>query len=177
MDPDDVKEEDPQDYAQLEKDSDDEEEDEPDEHLLGEAKVTLRRPVGAIVEKRAASEETTTWTVVTGVTKDTRIEWSALFHAKVVGPKGGIPMSEDVDVDLLIIVLIYLNPGNIEDDLSRLNEEGFRKRECWKRVTQHDWVGVIDIIYVAQQFNRQEKGLYGHLWRHEGGRHLTFSAS
>jgi hypothetical protein len=68
---------------------DEEEEDEPDEHLLREGEATLRRLVGATVGKRAAGKGTDIWIVFTGVTKDTtRSERSALFHDTVAGLKG-----------------------------------------------------------------------------------------
>jgi hypothetical protein len=126
-----VEEEDPQDQPHGVLDSDEEDRDGdgdgPDEHLLSEAEATLRRLVGAIVEKTAAGEETVVWTFVPAVTTDTRKERSTDFREKGVGLKGGIPTSNDGDVDLLSLWL-HLYCGKIEDDLRRLNEEGFRKK-------------------------------------------------
>jgi hypothetical protein len=122
-----VEEEDPQNQLQLALDSDDEEEDGPDEHLLNDAEATLRRLVGATVEKMAAGEDTGVRTVVPTVTTNTRKEGSTDFRDKGVGLNGGIPTSKDDDVNLLNLWL-HLYPEKIEDDLCRMNEEGFRKK-------------------------------------------------
>jgi hypothetical protein len=74
-----VEEEDPQDQPKLALDSDDEGEDGPDEHLLSEAEATLRRVLGANVEKMAAGEENVVWTNVHVVTTNTRKERSTNF--------------------------------------------------------------------------------------------------
>jgi hypothetical protein len=134
-----VEEEDPQDQPKVALDSDEEDRNGdghgPDEHLLSEAEATLRRLVGATVEKTAAGEETVVWTIVPALTIGTRKERSTYFREKGVGLKGGIPTSNDGDVDKLSLWL-HLYPLKIEDDLRRLNEEGFRKKAGWKHVTQ-----------------------------------------
>jgi hypothetical protein len=95
-----VEEEDPQDQPQVVLDSDEEEGNGPDEHLLSKAEATLRRLIGAIVEKTVAGEESVVWTVVHAVTTDTRKERSAYFREMGVGLKGGIPTCNDGDVDM-----------------------------------------------------------------------------
>jgi hypothetical protein len=53
-----------------------------------------------------------------------------------------------------------LIPRKIEEDLYRLNKEGFRKKASWKTVTLHEWVVFIGIIYAARQFNKLGKELW-----------------
>jgi hypothetical protein len=115
--------------------------------------------VGATVEKESSGEETAIWTIVTGVTKDTRSKRSALFHDKVVSLKSRIPASKDGDVNMLSMWL-YLYPSNIEDDLSHPNEEGFPKKAGLKPVAEYEWVVFIGIIYATRQLNQQGKGLW-----------------
>jgi hypothetical protein len=114
-----VEEEDPQDQPQLALHSDDEGEHGPHEHLRCEAKATLRRRVGAIVENVVAKEENVVWTIDLAVTTNTRRARSADFREKGVGRKGGIPTSKDGDA-VLLNTWLHLYPGKIEDDLCRL---------------------------------------------------------
>jgi hypothetical protein len=112
--------------------------------------------VGATVKKRSSSEETPIWTIISGVTNDTRRKRPALFHDKIVGLKSGMPATKDSDVDMLRMWL-HLYPSNIEVDLSHLNEEGFPKKAGLKRGTEQEWVVFIGIVYATRQFNQQEK--------------------
>jgi hypothetical protein len=104
-------------------------------------------------------EETAIWTVVHGVATNTRRERVANLREKGLGLKGVIPTFKDGEVDLLSLWL-HLYLGKIEEDLYRLNEEGFRKKEGWKLVTQHEWAVFIGIIYAARQFNQLGKELW-----------------
>jgi hypothetical protein len=78
------------------------------------------------------------------MTTDTRKERSVDFCEKGVALRGGIPTSKDGDVDMLAMCL-HIYTGKIEDDLSRMNEEGFGKKAGWKLVTHHEWVVSLEL--------------------------------
>jgi hypothetical protein len=165
-----VEEEDPQDQPHVVLNSDEEvgdgDGDGPDEHLLSKAEATLRRQVGAIVEKTAAGEENFVWRDVPAVTTHTRKERLAYFREKGVGLKGGIPTSNDGDVDLLSLWL-HLYPGKIEDDLRRLNEEGFlEKRQVGSLSPDTNGLFLLELSTQLDSSTKQGRG-YGHVRRHE----------
>eukprot|EP00873_Tetraselmis_striata_P008305 jgi/Tetstr1/428569/TSEL_018563.t1 len=58
------------------------------------------------------------------------------------------------------VAKIKLYPGNLEDDLKNLNEEGARKNKSWTNVTKREWTSFWGLMLASTQY--QERGL--RLW-------------
>ena len=97
-----------------------------------------------------------TWTVIPEVV-DCRVpEMEARFAHP--GLDGGLPV-RDADVDLLKLWL-RLYPGDIEQDLGRLNAAGLRRKATFRQVTPREWVQFWGLILASTQYHAKGKALW-----------------
>ena len=97
-----------------------------------------------------------TWTVVQDVTEATTVERSQRLPEP--GLKGGLP-TKDSDVDLLGLWL-KMYPGDMQDDINRINAQGLRQRYNWKLITQREFVTFWGLIIGASQFHQKGKCMW-----------------
>ena len=92
-----------------------------------------------------------TWTVIPASQESDVPEMVARFPSP--GLVDGLPV-RDQDVDLLRLWLA-MYPGDIEEDVARLNYHGIRKKATWKLVTPREWVTFCGLIIAATRFHQK----------------------
>mmetsp|Transcript_24840 Transcript_24840/g.63966 ORF Transcript_24840/g.63966 Transcript_24840/m.63966 type:complete len:187 (-) Transcript_24840:119-679(-) len=77
---------------------------------------------------------------------------------EATGLRGGLPY-RDGALDLLALWL-KLYPGDVVQDLEKLNDYALRTRTTFRPVTKSEWVRFWGLVLAARQFNQKGKALW-----------------
>eukprot|EP00873_Tetraselmis_striata_P010849 jgi/Tetstr1/431113/TSEL_020829.t1 len=117
-----------------------------------------------ILSTICAGRQTVTWTVCGPdydppiTTEDRAADLMRAAGGEATGLRGGLPY-RDGALDLLALWL-KLYPGDVVQDLEKLNDYALRTRTTFRPVTKSEWVRFWGLVLAARQFNQKGKALW-----------------
>eukprot|EP00873_Tetraselmis_striata_P037229 jgi/Tetstr1/457493/TSEL_044075.t1 len=121
-------------------------------------------PYTVILSTTGAGRQTVSWTVCGPdydppiTTEDRAADLMRAAGGEATGLRGGLPY-RDGALDLLALWL-KLYPGDVVQDLEKLNDYALRTRTTFRPVTESEWVRFWGLVLAARQFNQKGKALW-----------------
>jgi hypothetical protein len=97
-----------------------------------------------------------TWTVIGEVTDSTVAERAEKFEKP--GLRGGLPVKNE-DVDLLALWML-LYPGDMHDDIAKMNSAGLMKKVHWRLITPREYTQFWGLVIAGSQYHQTGRNLW-----------------